>query len=101
MAFHILKELLEIDKILQSMLVDFMLPINAIYLTLCLLEQDSNKILGINWRSFEFKTSLLFFFFCQIITIGLDKALVTWTVPSHYLNQCWNIINWTLRNKLQ
>ena len=21
--------------------------------------------------------------------------------PSHYLNQCWNIINWTLRNKLQ
>ena len=22
-------------------------------------------------------------------------------VPSHYLNQCWNIFNWTLRNKLQ
>ena len=21
--------------------------------------------------------------------------------PSHYLNQCWNIVNWTLRNKLQ
>ena len=21
--------------------------------------------------------------------------------PSHYLNQCWNIINWTFRNKLQ
>ena len=20
--------------------------------------------------------------------------------PSHYLNQCWNIVNWTLRNKL-
>ena len=20
---------------------------------------------------------------------------------SHYLNQCWNIVNWTLRNKLQ
>ena len=27
--------------------------------------------------------------------------LVTWSVPSHYLNQCWNIANWTLRNKLQ
>ena len=27
--------------------------------------------------------------------------LVTWPVPSHYLNKCWNIINWTLRNKLQ
>ena len=21
--------------------------------------------------------------------------------PSHYLNRCWNIVNWTLRNKLQ
>ena len=21
--------------------------------------------------------------------------------PRHYLNQCWNIVNWTLRNKLQ
>ena len=23
------------------------------------------------------------------------------TAPSHYLNECWNIVNWTLRNKLQ
>ena len=22
-------------------------------------------------------------------------------MPSHYQNQCWNIVNWTLRNKLQ
>ena len=27
--------------------------------------------------------------------------LVTWTAPSHYLNHCWNIVNWTLGNKLQ
>ena len=27
--------------------------------------------------------------------------LVAWTAPSHYLNQCWNIVNWTLGNKLQ
>ena len=27
--------------------------------------------------------------------------LVAWSVPSHYLNQCWNVVNWTLRNKLQ
>ena len=30
--------------------------------------------------------------------------LITWSAvsaSSHYLNQCWNIINWTLRNKLQ
>ena len=26
---------------------------------------------------------------------------MAWTAPSHYLNQCWNIVNWTLRNKLQ
>ena len=27
--------------------------------------------------------------------------LVAWTAPSHYLNQCWNIVNWTLGNKLR
>ena len=27
--------------------------------------------------------------------------LVAWSVPSHYLNQCWNIVNWTLSNKFQ
>ena len=27
--------------------------------------------------------------------------LVAYSAPSHYLNQCWVIVNWTLRNKLQ
>ena len=27
--------------------------------------------------------------------------LVACSAPSHYLNQCWNIVNWTFRNKLQ
>ena len=27
--------------------------------------------------------------------------LVAWSVRSYYLNQCWCIVNWTLRNKLQ
>ena len=27
--------------------------------------------------------------------------LVAWSAPSHYLNQCRNIVNWTLENKLQ
>ena len=31
---------------------------------------------------------------------NLRGTLVAWTAPSHYLNQCWNIVNWTLRNKL-
>ena len=29
------------------------------------------------------------------------KWLVAWTAPSHYLKQCWNIVKWTLGNKLQ
>ena len=31
----------------------------------------------------------------------LRKWLVDWTAPSHYLNQCWDIVHWTLRNQLQ
>ena len=27
--------------------------------------------------------------------------LVAWLMPSHHLNQWWDIVNWTLRNKLQ
>ena len=27
--------------------------------------------------------------------------LVAWSAPSHYLNQCWNIVNSIPRNKLQ
>ena len=30
-----------------------------------------------------------------------DEWLVAWSAPSHYLNQCRNIVNWTLRNKFQ
>ena len=34
---------------------------------------------------------------CRLIVIGSDNGLV----PSHYPNQCWDITNWTLRNKIQ
>ena len=34
-------------------------------------------------------------------TIGSDNGLVAWSALSHYLNQCWNIVNLTLMNKLQ
>ena len=37
----------------------------------------------------------------KLTVIGSDKWLVAWTAPSPYLNQCWNIANWTLGNKLQ
>ena len=30
-----------------------------------------------------------------------DSLIFAWSAPSHYLNQCWNIVNSNLRNKLQ
>ena len=29
------------------------------------------------------------------------RRLVAYSAPSHYLNHCWVIVNWTLRNKHQ
>ena len=26
---------------------------------------------------------------------------MAWSAPSHYINQCWNVVNWAIRNKLQ
>ena len=37
----------------------------------------------------------------KLTTIGSDNGFVPWTEPSHYLNQCWYIVNWTLRNMIQ
>ena len=44
----------------------------------------------------------------SIVSIGTYMAqnsriliVISWTAPSHYLNQCWNIVNWAPRNKLQ
>ena len=34
----------------------------------------------------------------NVTIIGSDNGL---SAPSHYLNQCWNIVNWTSRNKLK
>ena len=31
----------------------------------------------------------------------IDWCKRAWTPPSHYLNQCWFIVNWTHRNELQ
>ena len=37
-----------------------------------------------------------------MVTYASYRArLVAWPAPSHYLNQCWNIVNWTLSDKLQ
>ena len=31
----------------------------------------------------------------------LKKGLVAYSAPSHYLNQCWFIVNWCFRNIIQ
>ena len=37
----------------------------------------------------------------NLTIIGSDSGFFAWTPPSHYLNRCWNIVNWTFRNKIQ
>ena len=37
----------------------------------------------------------------KLTIISSDNALSPGQAPSHYLNQCWNVVSWTLRNKLQ
>ena len=38
----------------------------------------------------------------QWIGLALVQIMVVaYSAPSHHLNQCWVIVNWTLRNKLQ
>ena len=37
----------------------------------------------------------------KLTIIGSDNCFVDRPVPNHYLNQCWNIVNWTLGNKHQ
>ena len=39
-----------------------------------------------------------------VIELGqhwFSQVLVAWSAPSHYLNHCWNIVNWILMNKPQ
>ena len=37
----------------------------------------------------------------KLTIIGFRSRLVAWTAPNHYLNLCFNIVNWTLANKFQ
>ena len=37
----------------------------------------------------------------NLTTIGSDNGLLPGRRRGHYLNQCWIIVNWTFRNKLQ
>ena len=53
--------------------------------------------------------------FCTLIKVSLEFVperpikihwgrvthICAWSAPSHFLNQCWDIVNWILRNKRQ
>ena len=39
--------------------------------------------------------------YVKMITIASDKWLGAWSAPEYYVNQCWLIVNWIFRYKLQ
>ena len=49
------------------------------------------------WQELYDEKSILYHQVC-FDTRRINRA---WPAPSHYLNQCWHIVNWTLGNKLQ
>ena len=69
---------------------------------------------GSSFESISFKL-LFFLFLCFLNSLRPSDAymhqytyhhwfrkwLVAWSAPSHYLKQCWNIVNLTLRNKFE
>ena len=64
----------------------------------------SDNGLSPGWRQAQIHVSLTHWgrvtYICvsNLTIIGSDNGL---SAPSHYLNQCWNIVNWTPRNKFQ
>ena len=65
----------------------------------CMHDNNDNR-----FYSFDY---LLISLYCRIyasmnqVRIGSDNGLSPHSAPSHYLNQCWVLINWTLRNNHQ
>ena len=60
----------------------------------------------VTWKMFPFDDVIMWGWVTNICISNpgyhcFRKWPVACTVPSHYLNQCWNIVNWTPRNKLQ
>ena len=76
--------------------------------TLALCEGNALVTYGFCYNTVWYKTALLNSLRPSDAYMGQEtfhprfrKWLVAWSAPSHYLNQCWNIVNLTLWNKLQ
>ena len=89
----------------QVMACCLMAPSN--YLNQCLSLVGFERF---TWGQFHMKCSRYIFLAWMMILKITDLTHWGWvthicvdklTKPSHYLNQCWAIINWTLRDKLQ
>ena len=55
------------------------------------------------WCKWTHRGPMMHVCFSKLTIIGSDNGLSLGRrqLPSHYLNQCWNIVDWTLGNKLQ
>ena len=65
--------------------------------------QDLGSGMGVE-RCLQIKVFRLIVHVLQSKWLGhlcFRQWFVTWLVMSHYLKQCWNIVNWTIRNKFQ
>ena len=95
-------------------------PYKVMWSFWCFLGVGMNKLLNKKWSCQWFETTMMFMYWIGKESLYINslrpsdayvrqesnhhwfrQRLVAWTAPSHYLNQCWNIVHWTLRNKLQ
>ena len=60
-----------------------------------------SKMLCCDLRKLDAHCNLLIINTSPPSTLTLTLRHVAYSVPSHYLNQCWVIVNWTLRNNFQ
>ena len=54
-----------------------------------------------NWLVFRSSGFILITHWGRVTHMFVGNLTIAWSAPSHYLNQCWNIVNWTIRNKFQ
>ena len=59
------------------------------------------QILQIPWQHLTHWGWVTLICISKLTIIGSDNGFIAWRAPSHYMNQCWNIVNWTIRNKFQ
>ena len=57
-----------------------------------------SNVSSANWRPFCLGLSVLTWQ-GQMMHTRVSKTIIVYSVPSHYMNQCWLNVDWTLVNK--